>query len=142
MNLNMVQVCGRLTKQPELRTIPSGQTVLSISVATNRVYKNQAGEKVEETEFHNVTAWGKTAETIAKWFGKGDEIYIQGHLKTSDWEVDGVKKYRTDIIAERFEFGQKSKANQGNDHSQPEAGGDHSQPAEAEEEIQVENIPF
>jgi len=135
MNLNIAQVCGRMTKEPEMRTTPNGANVLNFSVATNYTYKNQAGEKVQEAEFHNVVAFGKTAEIIQKWFHKGDEIYIQGRLKTSKWEAkDKTTKYRTDIIAEKFEFGQKAKANQ-------EQKVEEAFDGEAEE-IQVENIPF
>lgn len=115
MNINLVQVCGRLTRTPEPRTTQGGIIVLSFSVATNRTWKDKQGQKQEETEFHNVTAFGRTAEVIGEYFKRGDEIYIIGRLKTSSWEAkDGGKRYKTDIIAERFEFGQKSKANQDN----------------------------
>jgi len=138
MNLNIVQVCGRLTKDVETRTLANGNTVSSFSVATNRRYKDKDDQKVEEVEYHNITAWGKTGEVIAKWFAKGDEIYIQGRLKTSNWEVEGGgKKYRTDIVAEKFEFGQKSKAN-----AERSAGGTQPAEPEAQEEIKVEDIPF
>lgn len=135
MNLNIVQICGRMTKEPEMRTTPGGSNVLNFSVATNYAYKNQAGEKVQETEFHNVVAFGKTAEIIQKWFKKGDEIYIMGRLKTSKWEAkDGTTKYRTDILTDKFEFGQKAKANREEKVEEAFDG--------QAEEIQVEDIPF
>lgn len=107
MNLNKVMVIGRMTKQPDARNTPSGTVVCSFSVATNRSYSVQ-GQRRDETEFVDVTAFGKQAETIAKYFGKGDEIYVEGRLKKSTWEKkDGSKGYRTDVILEKFEFGQK-----------------------------------
>jgi len=113
MDINLAQVCGRLTKDPELKTTQSGTQVLSIGVASNRTYKDKDGNKVKETEFHNVTAFGNTAINIDQYFNKGDEIYVMGRLKTSSWEKDGAKKYRTDVIVDKFEFGQKAKANMG-----------------------------
>ena len=128
MNINLVQICGRLTKEPELRTTTSGTKVLSIGVATNRTYKDKEGKKVEETEFHNVTAFGRTAEVIEQYFNKGDEIYIVGRLKTSSWEKDGVKFYKTEILADKFEFGQKAKVNMGG--------------APSKSEVSVEDLPL
>ena len=133
---------GRLTKAPELRTTPAGMHIASFGVATTRNWKDkQSGEKKEETEFHNVTAFGKTADVIAQYFAKGDEIFIQGRLKTNMWKAqDGSNRYRTDVIVEKMGFGQKSKANQGSQERREEAQPDV-EPAE-EEEINVENIPW
>ena len=112
MNLNFVQVCGRITRQPELKVMPSGNAVLNFSVATNRRWKNDQGQKQEEVEFHNIVAFGRSAENISQYFNQGDEIYIQGRLKTRTWEAnDGSKRYATDIILEKFEFGQKKNPN-------------------------------
>ncbi len=148
MNINLVQVCGRLTKTPESRTTTGGVVVLSFSVATNRTWKDKQGQKQEEVEFHNVTAFGRTAEVISQYFLKGDEIYIIGRLKTSSWDdkKTGQKRYKTDIIAERFEFGQKSKANQGG-QEHPEPSQDQIKQedipvVEVDEEIDVKDIPF
>lgn len=110
MYVNEVTLVGRLTRDVELRSLPSGIYVGKFSVATNRTWKDKnTGEKKEEVEFHNIVAFGKTAETISQYIHKGDEIYIRGRLKTSAWEADGVKKYRTEIILENFQFGQKRK---------------------------------
>jgi len=109
MNINSVSVCGRITRKPEIKTTTGGNSVTSFGVATNRTWKNQAGEKQTEAEFHNITAFGKVAEVICQYFNTGDEIYVVGRLKTNSWETpEGVKKYKTDIILEKFEFGQKS----------------------------------
>lgn len=109
MNLNKAQIIGRITQDLELKSTPTGKEVLSFSVATNRQWKDQEGNKQEETEFHNVVAWGKQAETVAKYFIKGQEIYVEGRLSTRTWEdkQSGKKMYRTEIVMEKFEFGQK-----------------------------------
>ncbi|HHH12539.1 MAG TPA: single-stranded DNA-binding protein [Candidatus Moranbacteria bacterium] len=109
MNLNKVQIIGRLTRDPELRTTPSGQNVASFSVATTFRWVDKNGQKQEKPEFHNVVAWGRQAEIIAQYFTKGQEIYVEGRLQTRDWQDkdSGKKMYRTEIILEKFEFGAK-----------------------------------
>jgi single-strand DNA-binding protein len=83
MNLNKAQVVGRITQPLELKKMPNGNSVLNFSVATNYGYKNANGEKVEETEFHNIVSFGKQAEVVAQYFVKGQEIYCEGRLKTN-----------------------------------------------------------
>jgi len=109
MNINKAIIIGRITGNLELKTLPSGMSVLNFGVATNYVYKNQAGAKVEETEFHNVVAFGKQAENISKFFVKGQEIYVEGRLRTRNWDdkESGKKMYRTEIILDKFDFGSK-----------------------------------
>ena len=109
MNLNKVMLIGRLVRDPEVRTTPSGQTVTSISVATSYTWKDQSGTQQEKTEFHNVVAWAKRGEVIAQYFVKGQEIYVEGRLETRSWEDkdSGKKMYRTEIILDNFEFGAK-----------------------------------
>lgn len=150
MYLNIVQVCGRLTRTPELRMTPSNIQVLQASVATNRSWKDRQGNKQEEVEFHNITAFGKVAEMIAKYFDKGDEIYVLGHLKTDVWKnQEGKNQYKTNIMVEKVSFGQKAKSNEGNQNqsrqSRATEGAEEQHPGEYledEEEIRVENIPF
>ena len=150
MNLNLVQICGRMTANPELKNTPNGTVVGKFSVASNRTWKDKnSGQKKEEVEFHNVVAFGRTAEVIGQYFLKGDEIYIQGRLKTSSWDdkQSGVKRYKTEIVADKFEFGQKSKANQGqSNQNAPQEDYSNPEPApakeNAEEEIKIEDIPF
>jgi single-strand DNA-binding protein len=106
-------VCGRITKELELRTTPSGATVLAFSLATNYSYKDKSGSKVENTDFHNIVAWGKMAELINQYCGKGDELFIEGRITTRSWEgKDGKKNYRTEIIASGMQFGQKKKGSE------------------------------
>jgi single-strand DNA-binding protein len=103
-SLNRATILGNLTRDPELRYTPNGQAVLNFGVATNRRYKNSStGEVVEDTQFHDVVAWGKLAETINQFFKKGSKIYLEGRLQTRNWEApDGSKRYRTEIIMENF----------------------------------------
>ncbi len=105
MYLNKVQLYGNLTRDPELKALPSGQSVASFSVATNRTFKDKAGAKQEQVEFHNVVAFGKTADVIGQYFKKGKPIYVEGRIQTRTWEKDGKKNYRTEIVLETFQFG-------------------------------------
>ena len=147
MYLNIVQVCGRLTKSPELKNTAAGIVVLQASVATNRSWKDRQGNKQEEVEYHNIVAFGKVAEMVAKYFEKGDEIYVMGHLKTDIWkDQNGTNHYRTNVMVEKVSFGQKAKNNQtggyGGQTVRQEAQPDVEPGEEDEEEIRVENIPF
>jgi|YelNatPaOPRAMG01_1025707.scaffolds.fasta_scaffold90424_3 single-strand DNA-binding protein len=100
---NKVIIAGNVTKDPELRTTPSGQAVTSFGVATNRKFKNSAGEIQETTEFHNVVAWSRLAELCAQLLKKGSAVLIEGRLQTRSWEgQDGVKRQTTEIIAENM----------------------------------------
>lgn len=145
MNLNKVMIIGNLTRDPESRTTPSGQTVTSFAVATNLMWTNPSGEKQKKTEFHNIVAWRRLGEICAQYLKKGHKVYIEGRLQTRDWEgKDGVKRYRTEIIAENMIM-LDTKGGSGNDASsnQSSQASDFSQPAPApEDEIQIEDIPF
>lgn len=100
-SLNRATVLGNTTRDPELRQIPSGQTVCTFSVATNRAWKDASGNKQEATEFHNCVAWGKLAEICGQYMTKGRKVYVEGRLQTRDWEgKDGVRRYRTEIVAD------------------------------------------
>lgn len=103
-SLNRATIIGNITRDPELRYTPNGQAVTSFSVATNRRWKNQATNEFQEaTEYHDVVAWGKTAEFIANYLKKGNKVYIDGRLQTRGWETpDGVKQRRTEIIVENY----------------------------------------
>lgn len=107
-SLNKVQLIGRLGKDPEVRHIDSGMTVSNFSIATSESYTNKTGEKVEQTEWHNIVAWGKLAEIIEKWVTKGMLIYIEGRLKTRKWEKDGQTHYATEIFADSMQMLSKS----------------------------------
>ncbi|MBU1019487.1 single-stranded DNA-binding protein [Patescibacteria group bacterium] len=101
--LNKVQIIGNLTRDPELRQTPNGNSVCGLGIATNSVWKDQNGEKQERAEFHNVVCWGKLAEIAGQYLKKGSKVYIEGRLQTRDWTGDdGVKRYRTEIVAENL----------------------------------------
>ncbi|PIS05195.1 MAG: single-stranded DNA-binding protein [Candidatus Buchananbacteria bacterium CG10_big_fil_rev_8_21_14_0_10_42_9] len=103
MDLNKVMLIGRLTRDPEARSTPSGQSVCSFSVATSRNWTDQQGQKQEKTEFHNIVAWGKLADICSQYLNKGKQVYIEGRLQTRDWEgQDGVKRYRTEVIMDNM----------------------------------------
>lgn len=109
MNVNKVIIVGRLTRDPEKKAIPSGQTVTNFSIATSRKWKSTEGQEQEKTEFHNIVAWGKRGEVIAQYMTKGQEIYLEGRLETRSWDdqESGKKMYRTEIIMEDFQFGSR-----------------------------------
>ena len=103
MHLNKAMIIGNLTRDPEVRTTPSGQTVATFGVATNFAWTDQSGQKQQRAEFHNVVAWRKLAEICGAYLHKGKQVYIEGRLQTRDWtDQSGVRKYRTEIIAENM----------------------------------------
>ena len=101
-SLNRSQIIGNVTRDPEVRQTSSGQSVASFSVATNRVWKDRTtGDRQEQADFHNIVAWGKLAEIVSQYVKKGRKIYVEGRMQTRDWTgEDGVKRYRTEIVAE------------------------------------------
>jgi single-strand DNA-binding protein len=104
MDLNKVMIIGRLTRDPELRTIPSGQSVCQIAVATNYSYVNkQTGQKVDQPEYHNIVLWGKLGEIANQYLKKGTQVYFEGRLQTRSWDgQDGKKNYKTEIVADNM----------------------------------------
>ena len=99
-----------MTKQPELKKLPSGTSVVKFALATNHIYKNQAGEKVETTQFHNCVAFGKVAETKGTYVVKGQELFVAGRIEYRSWDKkDGTKAYATEIMVEIMQFGAKAK---------------------------------
>lgn len=103
MNLNKAMIIGNLTRDPEVRTTPQGTSVASFSVATNFVWNDQSGQKQEKAEYHNIVAWRKLADIIGQYLKKGSKVFIEGRLQTREWTgQDGVKRYRTEIIAENM----------------------------------------
>ena len=107
MYLNKVFLYGNLTRDPELKALPSGSQVAEFGIATNRTYKDKNGAKQEEVDFHNIVSFGKTAEVIAQYLKKGRPIFIEGRIRTRSWESkDGTgKRYKTEIVLENFQFG-------------------------------------
>lgn len=110
MNLNKVFLIGNLTSDPELRTTPSGQSVCSFRIATNRIWNDrQSGQQQQKTEYHNIVAWRRLAEIVSQFLRKGSLVLIEGRLETKDWQDQaGNRRFRTEIIAERMQLGPKS----------------------------------
>lgn len=145
MYLNKAQLYGNLTRDPELRALPSGGQVVSFGLATNRTYKDKNGQKQEATEFHNIVAFGRPAEIIAQYMKKGRPLYVEGRIQTRSWESEGQKKYRTEIVVENFQFGDggrggSSEGGQAPTREAPAKGGEDIQ--YPDEEINPEDIPF
>lgn len=142
MYLNKAMIYGNLTRDPELKALPSGMQVCSLSIATNRVYTDRDGKKQENTDYHNVVVFGKQAETSAKWLTKGSGVYIEGRLQTRSWDKDGQKQYRTEIVADRVQFGPKSGGGSAVGNNPQDDNRAPALPDYPEEEINPEDIPF
>ena len=156
-------IYGNLTRDPEVRALPNGTQVASFSVATNRTYKDKNGAKQEQVDYHNVVTFARQAEVVAQYLRKGSSVYVEGRIQTRSWDdKDGTKKYRTEIVAEAFQFGPKSGGVTGGDYqdrgaSAPAASSgakpaakskNEPQPAELDtieypdEDINPDDIPF
>ena len=147
MYLNKAMIYGNLTRDPEKRALPNGNSVCSFSVATNRSYNDKDGNKQEQTDYHNVVAFGKLADIMGQYLQKGRPVYIEGRLTTRSWEKDGQKQYRTEIVADNFQFGAAAggpTAAAGGGASGPAKSDDKApaMPDYPEEEINPEDIPF
>ena len=147
MYLNKAFLYGNLTRDPELRALPSGAQVASFGLATNRTYKDKNGQKQEATEFHNIVAFGRPAEVIAQYMKKGRPMFVEGRIQTRSWESDGQKKYRTEIVVDNFQFGDGGRGAAGGAAStsatptaQVKEGGEEIQ--YPDEQINPEDIPF
>ncbi len=154
MNLNKVQLIGRLTRDPEVRTTTSGQTVTTVGLATNRTWTDKSGQKQEQTEFHTIVLWGKLAEIAGQYLVKGQEAYFEGRLQTRKWQdKSGADRYTTEIVAETMQMGSKPAGGGGRGADTPQRQQATTQSAAAEEEIptinlddvddvKIEDVPF
>jgi single-strand DNA-binding protein len=109
MYINKVILFGNLTRDPELRALPSGMNVASFGLATNRVFKDKNGAKQEQADFHNIVVFGRQADTVNQYLKKGSSAFVEGRMQTSSWDdkKTGEKKYRTEVVAEYVQFGPK-----------------------------------
>lgn len=150
--MNKALLIWNITKDPEVRQTESGKTVVSCSLATNEFYKDQIGERQQQTDFHNLTAFWKTAELFEKFVKKGQKIFVEGKIKTRSWEAqDGSKRYSTFVLVDKVEFlGGKKEENEGQEGDEWYEEEKKKQNAWAvkkstpkkEEEISIEDIPF
>lgn len=156
MYLNKAILFGNVTKDPEIKSLPSGIKVASFSIATNRVWKDKNGAKQENVDYHNIVVFGKQAEVIGQYIKKGSSLMVEGRMQTRSWDgADGQKKYRTEVIVDSFQFGPKSGGGGGGNYGAGAAAGGASTSAPKvdkaegidtieypEEEINPEDIPF
>lgn len=151
MYLNKVLLCGNLTRDPEMKSLPNGNKVTSFSLATNRVYKDANGNRQEQTEFHNIVVFGRQAETSAQYLKKGQSVMVEGRLQTRSWDdpSGAGKKYRTEIIAESVQFGPKAgnavadnQTTTQQPSSQPASASDLDTIDYGDANINVDDIPF
>ncbi len=149
MYLNKALIIGNLTRDPELKAIPSGIKVCSFSVATNRVWKDKNGAKQEAADYHNIVVFGRQAETVAQYMKKGSQVMIEGRMQTRSWDdaATGTKKYRTEVIADRVQFGSGGGgATSAKKDNTSQAGAPEEDELDTieypEEQINAEDIPF
>lgn len=150
MYLNKALIIGNLTRDPELKALPSGIKVCSFSVATNRVWKDKNGAKQESADYHNIVVFGRQAETVAQYMKKGSQVLVEGRMQTRSWDdqATNTKKYRTEIIADRVQFGTNTGGGKvgGQDQAHNEPVEDKDEGLDTieypEEQINVEDIPF
>src|SRR3990167_916511 len=148
MYFNRAIIVGNLTRDPELRSLPSGVQIATIGVATNRVWKDKSGAKQESTDYHNVVVFGRQAQTTAQYLRKGASVLVEGRMQTRSWDAaDGTKKYRTEVVADRVQFGPKrdgsapattaASSKEDNQEAPPEGAIEY-----PEDNVSVDDIPF
>ncbi len=159
MSLNRVQLIGNLTRDPDVKQIPGGQTVATFSVATSFSWNDSSGARQSKTEFHNIVAWRKLAEICGQYLKKGAKVFVEGKLQTRDWQgEDGVKRYRTEIVADNMimlggkgdgssAYGADREAAGISGGTSSDFGNDNSEdfaavPAGADEEVKIDDLPF
>ena len=146
MNLNKVFLIGRLTRDPEAKALPSGQSVTSFSIATDNFYTDKSGQKQQQTEFHNIVTFGKLADIASQYMTKGTLVLIEGRIKTRSWQDNtGNQRYRTEIIAQSLQLGPRSGSSpnkQGNFPQKEDVAQEDIPVIEEDQEIDVKDIPF
>ncbi|MBI2020900.1 single-stranded DNA-binding protein [Candidatus Giovannonibacteria bacterium] len=149
MNLNKVFLIGNLTRDPELRSLPSGQPVVNFGIATNRMWKGKDGAQQKQTEFHNIVMFGRLAEIAHQYLKKGAMVMVEGRIQTRSWEKDGQKRNKTEIVAEGMQMGPRNSTGySGNPSTRDEKIPTPQEPEEIatveypEDEINPDNIPF
>lgn len=140
---NQAIIMGNLTRDPELRTTPSGQSVASFAVATNRNWTDPSGEKKEAVEYHEIVAWGKLGELASNYLSKGRKVLVTGRLQTRSWETDGVKRQKTEIVATDINFLDRAGDGGGGDYTPPAASSstaDNKKPAKKSDDVIIEDM--
>ena len=146
-DFNQAIIMGNLTRDPELRTTPSGQSVASFAIATNRSWQDpQSGDRKDAVEYHDVVAWGKLGELVSQYLTKGRRAMIVGRLQTRQWDAqDGSKRSRTEIVATDINFiGGPGEGGGGSDAPSSKKAAKDTPPIEdmGDDEINLDDIPF
>ena len=145
MSINKVILIGRLGRDPEVRSTPSGATVAKFSIATDEKFTDRNGERQERTEWHNIVAWAKLAEICGQYLKKGKLVYIEGSLRTDSWDdkETGQKKYRTEIVARDMKMLDRKGDDEGGGGSWSGGGGGRSSgPASSGPDVDDDDVPF
>jgi single-strand DNA-binding protein len=150
MYINKAILFGNLTRDPELRALPSGMNVCNFSIATNRVYRDRDGKKQEQTDFHNVVVFGRQADTVSQYLKKGSSCYVEGRMQTRSWEQNGEKKYRTEVVADSVQFGPRGSGSGGGSRGKRDDEPAEEMPSNAggagieypKDDINPDDIPF
>jgi single-strand DNA-binding protein len=153
MNVNKALLVGRLTRDPEIRTTTSGQSVASLSLATNSFWKDKSGQRQERTEFHNVVLWDRLAEIAGQYLTKGSEVFIEGRLQTRKYTTkDGAERRITEVVGENMQLGAKPQNRGYNSAPTPASPSQAQKPTEEEiptinldeetEEVKIADVPF
>jgi len=147
MYLNKAIIIGNLTRDPELKSLPSGIQIATLGVATNRVWKDKNGAKQESADFHNVVVFGRQAETVSQYLKKGSSVLVEGRMQTRSWDAnDGTKKYRTEVVADRVQFGPRRDGGQDTPSAKAPETKEDAPPIDTvdypEESVNVDDIPF
>jgi len=150
MNLNKIFLIGRLTRDPELKTLPSGNPVANFGLATDIFYTDKSGQKQQQVEFHNIVLFGRLAEIASQYLTKGSLAFLEGRIKTRSWEdSSGNKRYRTEVIGQRLQLGPRNtvKVTPAQEQIQKQPKKEIKEEnipiiEEGEEEIDVSKIPF
>ncbi len=143
MNLNKVFLIGRLTRDPELKSLPSGLKVCSFGLATDRFFTDKSGQKQQQVEFHNIVLFGRLAEIASQYLTKGSLTFIEGRIRTRTWQdQSGNQRTRTEIVAERIQLGPKAAGKVVPEGAPPEVSKEEIPIIEEEGEIDISQIPF
>lgn len=143
--LNKAMIIGRLGKDPELKYTPSNTAVANMSVATTMAWKDQSGEQQEKTEWHRIVVWRKQAEFVGEYLKKGAKVYVEGRIETRSWDdQDGVKRYMTEIIAEKLEtLGSKGDSGEGTtQQSQEDQSNEYADNFKGDSNVPEDDLPF
>ncbi len=145
MYLNKVLLYGNLTRDPELKALPSGMNVVNFSIATNRTYTGKDGKKQDQADYHNIVVFGRQADIVNQYLKKGRGVFIEGRIQTRSWEKDGQKQYRTEVVAERVQFGPGRGEGGGGGAPRADAQEEDTAPSGIDypkEDINPDDIPF